>query len=330
MEKETFNNPGKGKDEIIRPTATNEYVDEPEPVDLKTNINSTNEKKNWENRPCLPPAENNKAAIRANQIAFWGLWINVALAFVTILLFTKTIQSNNTAIDALKEAKKANDISEMNRKDDNEKDNYERQRQKTMDSKNEEERQNNFIRDTTTIGLAQASLRAQINSINETRREFELENRGIITITDFKIDTNELRKGAIVFYDFHDIGKFPIIITKRKNGAALSPENSTKTIKNLIDREHGWVIHPDTKHLISPLAKLEGFSSLTPFTQLQYRLFMDGKICYYVFFETEYYCLGIDKTFRNKLGYKITISFPSRLLDYQPIELEETEIPNSN
>lgn len=60
-----------------------------------------------------------------------------------------------------------------------------------------------------TIGLAEKSLKEQINSLNENRKEFEAENRPVVQISDIKIENLKVSQIPFISFKYVNLGKLP-------------------------------------------------------------------------------------------------------------------------
>src|SRR3989337_3716783 len=156
---------GDPNDPIIQNSSTSEYVSEVETDQKEAKAQS---KPPYNNNQ--PPVDVNvdvhipkdKSSFWSNAIQIVSVSVNVAMVLFTYWLFTQTKESVDIASKALADSRK-NDS--LNRIDD-----------RVRNSFDSVQRITNYNRDTTNIALTKKSLTAQIISIKEPPRQFEVFN----------------------------------------------------------------------------------------------------------------------------------------------------------
>jgi hypothetical protein len=205
---------------VIPPVSITEYTDEAEgrlPNPNSENDNTSNKDKEPINLIVNLPIEDKRPQKQANLIGWIGIGINLILAFVTYLLFLKTTEANQTSQDAVKEAKRANDISEQSRITQNTKDSNDAVRDIISDSLSK-------IKDSMSQDLSRRSLQAQISSIKETAKQFEITNRPYLQVVNPEFRSLVIGKPLEMTYRVKNLGKYPVKIIQGKVTVISSSE----------------------------------------------------------------------------------------------------------
>jgi len=77
-----------------------------------------------------------------------------------------------------------------------------------------------------SFGLQQKILNSQINSLKETQREFELENRPFVQVSEIKVDTSDYK--ILISFKIINYGKFPadVLYVKSRIGIPIGMVSS--------------------------------------------------------------------------------------------------------
>lgn len=144
------------------------------------------------------PAEDKTPRKNFNVIEWVALAIQVILALFTYLLFLETRNANKTSRDALDQTAKA--VEESKRANSIAQENFElaQQSSQTNDSLNKE-----------TLSLSKQSLDAQIKAINESQRNFAIENQPYLQISHATLDIIDNMGLSIIKYQIINMGKYP-------------------------------------------------------------------------------------------------------------------------
>lgn len=209
-EGKTSNPQSDSKDTIIPPSSTTEYVGESDnnTVNSQQQTPATCQKDKEPIKVIVNiPQDENRPQKKANAIAWIGLGVNVILAFFTYMLFLKTTEANNESV-------RANNIAEMALNDS-------RENQRRNDSLDSIIRERNYNRDTTTMKISKQSLQSQINSLEETRKQFEIESRPYIQLGNIIVDSIEEGKFIHINLIVMNMGKLPAKIIWGKSSISI-------------------------------------------------------------------------------------------------------------
>lgn len=216
MDEENTSNPQSESQDIFPPSSTTEYVEE----SVSNTPNPTTETGDGGNKNKEPikvivnlPPEDKKPQIAANKIALISLWVNggisLVLAFVTYLLFLKTQESNETSKDSLIVAQKA--LADSRLRDSV----SERQDSITfgLSKKQFEEAIKN---DSLSAYLNTKSLAAQVNSIKESQKQFDISHQPFLQVADFILSEIKEDKKLNIKYIIRNLSEIPVKIVSQK------------------------------------------------------------------------------------------------------------------
>lgn len=187
------------KDEIIPPSATAEFVSEPESSANDGNCSDFS----------IPNPNNNSSTEitvekKESHLHSWiGNGIQFVLAVFTGWLLFKTTEANKTSKEAVEQATEANRISRENLE-------FSQQSFRRNDSLNRENfessqisslRSDSFTREN--LQLAQRSVASQIRSLDEAKKQFEYSNLPFLQIENIKL------KGRTITYSVTNLGNYP-------------------------------------------------------------------------------------------------------------------------
>ncbi len=162
----------------------------------------------------------------ANWIAGIAAVISLAVGIVTLYLFSETKKANITTRDALKHQIHIDSL-----------DSVASVRKDTIDSI---VRVKDNFRADSTFKLQKRSLNAQIQSLQETQKEFDIENRPLLQVLNIQFDTLTVGKKLYLKYLYVNSGKQPIKLL-------------TETVKLKIQNNKKESDYTLTNPLISPI-----------------------------------------------------------------------------
>lgn len=176
-------------------------------------------------------ALSNRIGKRANRISIGNLILAIAIFIITYLLFRETQKSTKAAIDSATAAQ--NTYAEQRYNDSITR--YNESIQSIADSINTAKR---FVLDSLSRDLQNKSLAAQIQSIKETQRQFDVTNRPYIQLSDFDFTTLEVGKPIKIKYRIENVGSQPAKLQKTEVQIRISPivlaPSNVKNIKKMI------------------------------------------------------------------------------------------------
>lgn len=210
-----------------------------------------------------------KKWIGSNWFNICSLVVNIVLAYFTYALFLQTKTSTQAAVDAAKEAKRSTDHSIQI-------DSVNYVRDTASDRKQDE-------KDRLTIQLANKSLDAQIGSIKETQRQFELSTKPFLQFIDFKVYYNDSDFRINVEPTIVNQGIQPAKILFYYNTLFFGPDTTVSYIRNNYQGEQKKVIIDWYIIKENPRNYRLGWSNrLAPSL---YKNIKDGKVFVYLFGE---------------------------------------------
>lgn len=184
-----------------------------------------------------PPTDNseiieaNKIAKEANTIANKSVYINLGLFIGTLLLAFLAWVQYNSSVSALKIAKQTLDSTNMN--------NHKvfKLQQAANNSADSSEKEKSK-REIAIFRLQKTSDSTQIAALQETQKEFEIENKPFLQVVNFKIDTIISEKKWAIHYDYVNLGKQPIRSVKDSIVVILDTDKSIRQFEN---KKASWV-----------------------------------------------------------------------------------------
>jgi len=144
-----------------------------------------------------------KEAKIANNLTKWGIVINFFLFCITLFALMQTKKSVDISDAGLKEMKRQAAINEGR----------------------------NIVRDSTdsiSLKISESSLNAQVSTIKEAQKQFEIENRPYISFVEIKVDTligKYGKENVFVKLKMNNYGKNPGFIKKISTGATILDGN---------------------------------------------------------------------------------------------------------
>jgi hypothetical protein len=280
------------------------------------------------------PKEENNAATMANRIAIFGVIINLVLGVFTYLLYKQAIKANEvandsliTTQDAVKEAKRSNDISANALADSRRSDSISHISDSSYNSRNKEafeltkqEFKARSKKDSITIDLTKQSVEAQINSINDANTKFELESTAFLQLQKFSINYFDEERRINIVAEMNNLGKYPAKTSRYRIGHRYDTiEYSTPSYKGIVFGDQ--IFRSD----LSYIKEIPYFFQLSPKSPLTNEVYMgikEGK--YYIYITGEvWYSSSISG---NERHYQ----FHYRIRQVSPTFLEEVPLSNEN
>lgn len=142
-------------------------------------------------------------------IAIFGTLINLVLAGFTYLLYTKTVEANNTSAHALLQSTRANEISQASVKST---DSIGKANLKLAQDMFADQIESSIIKDSKdsiTLSFTRSSLNAQIKSLNEAYIQFQKDNEPYIQVRFLKNIILTGGKPISFDYSIYNYGKYP-------------------------------------------------------------------------------------------------------------------------
>ena len=167
------------------------------------------QQQNADTKQANEPKINNKPGDGTKWTDVAGLIVNIVLAGFTYLLFTKTVEANLISGDSLKQATRANDHNEYKDSLNKIEDDLRNNAQAKKDSITQ-------IRDSFNLAIAKQSLNAQIGTINETQKQFRIQNEPFLQIANPTIVYDSNNNSVVIVYSVINIKDAPVNIKNIK------------------------------------------------------------------------------------------------------------------
>lgn len=184
-------------------------------------------------------SDNIKPVEKDNRIEKKNLKVQVVLAIVTVLLFGLNSVQTCISTNAVREANRANNLTETVIQENKLKAFSDSTHQALIDSVNHVKDSISGIKDNLTLGLATKSLQAQINSIRQTQNEFEIENKPVLQPSSWNMDSLTKRK---MNFQINNWGKQPAKIFTISGRLKVSKDSSYKRDEILITKRFNQVV----------------------------------------------------------------------------------------
>jgi len=254
----------------------------------KTSHTAQNNQSQRDNpQPFIVKIEKSKGWSKAEVISVFSILISGALFFMTIQTFKKT--------------SRAVEISDSTFIANRKKDSVLNVKSIIRDSLDSIQRGRDYTRDTTNINIAQKSLQTQISSIKETQKEFEIESRPVIQVTNLKLDSLGIGVKTLIKFSVSNLGRFPAKILNSK-GRLYFMENN---IKNVIQSRDGF-INTSYNVAISNAYDLPVTVTGVPLPENIYNNYVEGRGSFYLQGEYAYTSIATGETFLYRFTYKIS------------------------
>ncbi len=222
-----------------------------------------------------PPIINNLHGEKPfDIIGLLGILINLILAVGTFLLYNEATkqsrisqQSADAAAEAARQAQQSNTLSTNNY--NLAKEVFERSEKSSKE----------------TFKLSQRSVRAQIQSINESQLQFNIANEPVLTVTNISPQPLEIGKSPVIKYDITNLKEVPVKIISEQSISSITFNPTRleyiKTILAKREKENG--LHSINSYVVkgTPLAKI----SVSPdhLDTLNLNLIVKSGYCFYLY-----------------------------------------------
>lgn len=166
----------------------------------------------------ISPVNKSKPNDKKYIIDILSLLTNIVLALFTYLLFNKTTEANNTSQEALKESKRANDISKgaLDRAIDES--NNSKIREKTIDSLDSIDRAFYYEENAKRNYLQNKQIETQINNLKSSQEHFELNSRPYLQVNKIKFTQFKPNLPLKIRYEIVNLGSHSAKIINGKYG----------------------------------------------------------------------------------------------------------------
>lgn len=269
----------------------------------------------------IPIARKRKRTINRNKSKTINKWkeygskwiepmniVSIILAFLTYLLFKQATRDSRTAEISSKAAQEAV---------------YE---QRYNDSLNRISDSIKFTNDTAygnkkyiedsinnrkNFEISKYVLQAQINSLKQTQKDFETENRPFIVYTNIRLDTPINNHNIHIDYILNNVGKFPAKISSNRGALNWGIDTSKMLVAS------SWKEHAD-KLFLSSGGNMQMWMDHNGFSDYQKKVFKDGITSLFVFLQTTYFSSVLSTEYSSYSVIKI--SYVNGKLDYSTIE----------
>lgn len=251
----------------------------------------------------------------ANILTAIGIFVNIVLIYFTYQLWESAVSANESA----KTSAEASKISADQAKEANRLTNEGILLAKESSKENQEiNKQSNE--------LSKQSVESQIKTLNESRKQFELETRARITHADFYMDTAALDKPYVISFKLHNAGKFPGKVIFRKIGLVYGPTKQGVEIKRVLDNsKDGWIVqYPND--IITPATNIEVLPTGKALNPLSFDLFRKGNFYIYFFAELRYISIGTNKEYIMKFAFRMKRYPAYNRLNFESIEDSDEEV----
>lgn len=223
MDEQTSNQTENNSNDSIHPVATTEYIDESTNETPNANAktqDSCDKNKEPINLVVNIPQEN-KWYRHSEIVAIWaGVFVQIILALFTYLLFLKTGHANSISAEAVRQATIANNISQENQTRSIVQQESSAKTQIIKDSMLK-------IKDSLTTDLAKKSLGTQINSVQETQKEFVAANQPFLQLIEPSIVTLKVNEILQIDYILTEVTNIPIKVVSQKSSAIIKIDQPT-------------------------------------------------------------------------------------------------------
>jgi hypothetical protein len=146
-----------------------------------------------------------------------GIFVNIALLIATYKLWKEAVNAGKSATTAAIASKESAEQAKESNK----------LAKQSADSSQGMNKQ--------AIDVSKQSLDAQINSIKETQKQFEVANRPVIQINNIKVETFEQGKPTRITFNIANFGKYPAKIFKSQSKIVYSIDPDFKDFSYLND-----------------------------------------------------------------------------------------------
>jgi hypothetical protein len=250
---------------------------------------------------------------KPNVFEKYGTWTDrigtlaaiIAIGF-TVALFYQTKTATKAATDSAAEAKRANDQTREN-------DRLNRISELRKDSEDSIDRNITLASIKSSDSISKATLQQQINSFNQTKLDFEIENRPFTAIGDFTppIFDSIAPNNFSIFINFRivNFGKLPAKLTKIVFNNRIMPKGLTK--QQVIDSVNSFTIFNRMEPNVTIGNVIAGGYPITGIVSGLWKNTIDrlktGEDLYYIYGTTYYSNPITTKKYISKYIYRINL-----------------------
>ncbi len=253
----------------------------------------------------------------------WLLKKSESISFIALLISAYAVTLNKCSLDNTKRALAITDSTFKQNRIKDSVAQIERLKNYFSDSI---QREYGRLKDSINISITKQGLDAQIKSIGEERKMFQIENRGFIHISDISFDTTMTSTPFVISYEAHNAGKLPIVVSYRKVGVGLDLGNQHPDFfRNDLDKKNRWQI-AQGNDIISGQSKIV-YKQITNETidPSVSELFRNGKLAIFLTIEVHYDCLSINKSFKSLYTFRIRKDVRSGFINFTSLEYWDKE-----
>lgn len=268
-------------------------------ISPSTPENNPNESKSEPQKDERTESKSNKWK-RAEIISLISILFTAALFYMNIKSFEKTTQAVAISDSTYRHNRIKDSLVDIGKKHS---DSITTIKERRIDSLDSIVRLRDYIKDSNNYALSIKSLNAQITSIQETKKQFEEENRPFIQISDITTDTSGYNK--LLSFKIINYGKFPadVLYIKYRIGMALSvDENKIIYLK--------WQTNEHNIYIASGINYLPEFTTMKASSNHPMKAIKNGEIIMYLDVEIKYTTYGTKHTFLhtsvNKIKYGVS------------------------
>ncbi len=255
--------------------------------------------------------------IIANRISTKGLYISTALFIITLFALAGSFYSTFLTRRALQDSRtNAIEESVRNRAID-------QRSQDALDLSREQFEEGKKYNDST-ITISNQSLQAQINSIKETQRQFEINNKPFLQCSDFTVVQFEAGKPIKIAFKLANIGNAPARVFRKRLGAKIEKEIELHPEVYISKEKDDEAV--SLTYLTSQYATIELFTRNLPVTKEDYEAAIN---------KTKLFCFYGEIEYVNETNQKNRILRFSAILlspngkEYKLVYLKNFDVPKS-
>lgn len=153
-----------------------------------------------------------------------------------------------------------------------------------------------------SFNLQYKSLNSQIVSLQQTQKDFEIENRPFLVFTDIILDTSFKNSVISITYKLNNNGKFPAKISCMASKINYGIDTTTS---NLFINDQTWKVSAGKDYLPNN-ATLNGTATNTNTPEGE-RFFKNGAIHIFLYFNVRYYSSVLKTAYSNYTVWQITL-----------------------
>ncbi len=294
--KKDFSNPND-KPSPDNPVGKDTPSEHPKTEDQKEN--TTDIKKEPYNIIINIPEKKDKSANTANIISIINVLVAAILAVVTYLLFQQATRDSKTAERAANAAQDAVTEQRLNDSTIRKNDSMKFILDTASTSKNFRE---DSISNRRNFEISANTLKAQTNALTQQQKDFEIENRPVLGISDFSVDTTYPDNKINISLVVNNYGKFPA-----KDIYVNTKINIGVDTLSLLNRETQYITI-NTNDYIANGGRLNSTTTTQIINSIVVRIIKNKETNIFVFINMHYQSNILNKTYFSYLVYKISFT----------------------